>query len=106
VNVPAAQAGSDVAQSGVVDTRLWFICCGLNTVVDVTPDAGKHWWTSFFPGEVVTVVAGAPSFAGRNARLIALVRPFGKPAADKPPWIYISADGRRWTYDPRLKSIY
>ena len=71
VNVPAAQAASDVAQAGVVSSRIWFMCCGLNTVVDVTPDAGKHWWEAYLPDEVLNVSAGN----SRQARLIAVVRP-------------------------------
>ena len=106
VNVPAAQAANDVAQSGVVNRRTWFMCCGLNTIVDVTSDAGKHWWSATLPGEVITVVAGTPSFAGPKARLIALVRPFPTAHSRQRLWIYVSADGRRWRYDPSLKSIY
>jgi hypothetical protein len=110
VNLPAAQGGVDVAQAGVVSSRLWFMCCGLNTVVDVTPDAGRHWWQAFLPGEVVTVVAGKPAFAGWRARLIALVRPISAAndlGKGRPPlWIYTSANGRLWRYDPSQKSIY
>ena len=47
VNVPAAQGGGDVAQAGVASGRTWFMCCGGNSVVDVTTDAGKHWWQAF-----------------------------------------------------------
>jgi hypothetical protein len=106
VNVPAAQGGVDVAQAGVVNAHTWFMCCGLSTVVDVTPDAGKHWWVAFLPGEVVSVVAGTPSFAGPRARLIALVRPFATTHSRQRLWIYVSANGRLWRYDPSLKSIY
>lgn len=94
----AGQAGGFVSTAGAVDARLWFLCCGGNTVADVTPDAGKHWWTAAFPGEVVTVVGGEPSFNGA----VAVVRPYGTHRL----WIYVTRDGRRWTYDPHLKSIY
>lgn len=106
VNVPAAQAGVDVAQAGVVNAHTWFMCCGLNTVVDVTSDAGKHWWTAFLPGEVVSVVAGTTSVAGPKARLIAFVRPFPTAHSRQRLWIYVSANGRLWRYDPSLKYIY
>ena len=106
VNVPAAQGGVDVAQAGVVNAHTWFMCCGLNTVVDVTADAGKHWWVAFLPGEVVSVVAGTPSFAGPRARLIALVRPQEGARGEHRLWIYVSANGRLWRYDPSMKSIY
>ena len=106
VNVPAAQGGVDVAQSGAYSSRLWFMCCGLNTVVDVTSDAGRRWWQAFLPGEVVTVEAGNPSFTGTGANLIAVVRPLENPRSRHQLWIYVSRNGRRWTYDPSLKSIH
>lgn len=106
VDLPVAQGGIAVAQAGVVKPQIWFMCCGLNTVVDVTADAGKHWWQAFLPGEAVTVVAGAPSFAGPRARLIAMVRPFATARSRQRLWIYVSADGRLWRYDPSLKFIY
>jgi hypothetical protein len=106
VNVPAAQGGVDVVRAGVINARTWFMCCGLNTVVDVTSDAGKHWWQAFLPGEAVTVVAGAPSSAGPRARLIAMVRPFAAAHSRQRLWVYVSADGRLWRYDPSLRFIY
>jgi hypothetical protein len=102
VNVPAAQAAADVAQSGVVNARTWFMCCGLNTVVDVTPDAGKHWWAATLPAEVINVFAGD----NPHARLIAIVRPFPADHSGHRLWLYTSVDGRRWTYDPSMKLIY
>lgn len=102
VNVPAAQAASDVTQAGVVNARTWFLCCGLNSVVDVTPDAGKHWWEAYLPDEVLNVFAGND----RQARLIALVRPSATDHSRQRLWIYVSSDGRRWRYDPSLKLIY
>jgi len=101
VNVPAAQGGVDVARAGAVDARTWFMCCGLNTVVDVTTDAGKHWWAAFLPGEVINVYAADSP----HARLIAVVRPFPTAHSRQQLWIYPSRDGRRWTYDPSLKLI-
>jgi hypothetical protein len=106
VDLPVAQGGIAVAQAGVVGARTWFMCCGLNTVVDVTPDAGKHWWQAFLPGEVITVVAGTPSFAGPKARLVAIVRPFATVHSHQRLWIYVSTDGRLWRYDPKLAFIY
>ena len=102
VNVAAAQGGADVAQAGVVSAHTWFMCCGLNTVVDVTTDAGKHWWTAFLPGEVVNVFG----YDNPNARLVALVRPFPTAHSRQRLWIYASVNGRRWTYDPSLNLIY
>jgi len=102
VNVPAAQAGSAVGHAGVVNTRIWFLCCGLNTVVDVTADAGKHWWVASLPGEVINVFP----YDNPHARLIAVVRPFPTAHSRQHLWFYASADGRHWTYDPGLKLIY
>jgi hypothetical protein len=95
LHIPAAQAPVGVAQAGMITPRVWYACCGLNTVVDVTPDAGRHWWQAFLPGEVLAVYPG-PSVCGR---LIAVVQPFSK---GKPPplWTYASSSGRRWVYVP------
>jgi hypothetical protein len=106
VNPAAASAPVDVAQAGVVNAHTWFMCCGLNTIVDVTPDAGKHWWAAFLAGEVISVVAGSPSFTEPRARLVALVRPPPAAHSRQRLWIYVSANGQLWRYDPSLKSIY
>jgi hypothetical protein len=94
LHIPAAQAAVDVTQAGMSGPRIWF-AWGAATVVDVTPDAGKHWWAAFLPGEVLTVYAGT-SVCGR---LIALVQPFTR-RGTPPLWTYASATGRRWTYAP------
>jgi len=93
--VPAAQAPLAVGQVGMITSRLWYTCCRFDTVVDVTPDAGTHWWQAFLPGEVLSVY-GMPSTCGRG--LVALVQPYTKPhQAAAPIWAYASAHGRRWT---------
>jgi hypothetical protein len=102
VNVPAAQGGADVGQAGAVGARTWFMCCGLNTVVDVTTDAGKHWWAASLPGEVINVFG----YDNPHARLIAVVRPFPTAHSRQRLWIYASVNGRRWAYDPSLNLIY
>lgn len=95
LHVPAAQAAVAVTQAGMRGPRMWF-AWGSSTVVDVTPDAGKHWWAAFLPGEVLTVY-GASNLCGR---LIAVVEPFTK--RSKPPlWTYVSTSGRRWIYAPK-----
>ncbi len=102
-NVPAAQGGVAVAQAGVVNARTWFMCCGGNTVVDVTTDAGKHWWQAFLPAEVINVFAGD----NPHARLVAIVRAYSTPGhIHHRLWAYTSLDGRRWTYDPSMNLIY
>lgn len=92
---PGAHAAEAVAQAGMITRQIWFACCGLNGVVDATPDAGRRWWATFFAGEVVTVYGG-PSICGR---LIAVVQPYSK-RPNPPLWTYASAQGRRWTYTP------
>jgi hypothetical protein len=93
--VPAAQAPLAVAQAGMVTSRLWYTCCGFDTVVDVTPDAGSHWWQTFLPGEVLSVY-GMPSACGRE--LVALIQPYTKPHHPASRiWAYASTTGRRWT---------
>ena len=99
VNLPVANGGSNVAQAGFFSARLWFMCCGLDDVVDVTPDGGEHWWQAFLPGEVLDVLAGSD----RHARVIAFVRPYGR--SRQRLWVYVSRNGRRWTYDPTLRSV-
>jgi hypothetical protein len=100
VDVAAAQGGVDVSTAGIVNTRTWFMCCGLNTVVDVTADAGKHWYIAGLPGEVVNVFP----YDNPRARLIAVVRPF--PVGSQRLLLYTSVNGRTWTYDPHHKLIY
>jgi hypothetical protein len=103
VNVPAAQGGVTVAQAGVANARTWFMCCGGNTVVDVTTDAGKHWWQAFLPAEVINVFAGD----NPHARLVAIVRAYSNPGhIHHRLWAFTSMDGRRWTYDPSMNLIY
>ena len=103
VNGSAAQAPVAVAKSGVVNARTWFMCCGLNNVVDVTTDAGKHWWQAFLPAPVINVFAGD----NPHARLIAIVRAASPPTYVHPRLLaYTSTDGRRWTYDPSMNLIH
>ncbi len=90
-----AHAGISVAQAGAASQRAWFACCGLNTVVDVTPDAGRHWWQAFLPGEVLTVYP----VPGACGHLVALVQPFTK-SKHPPLWTYESDEGRLWSYEP------
>ena len=76
----------------------WFGAC--NSVIDSTPDAGKHWWQAFMPGNVLTVLGNSDPRAG----LIAVVQgpTSGAGGRGSPLWVYLSSDGRRWTYNHRL----
>jgi hypothetical protein len=72
---------------------VWFAWGPGITVVDATPDAGKHWWQAFLPGQVLTVYADQI----QCNRLIALVQPFTR-RKHPPLWTYVSTNGRKWTY--------
>jgi len=99
LHIPAAQAPVGVGQAGIISPRIWYACCGSNSVVDVTSDAGRHWSQAFLPGEVLAVYPG-PSVCGR---LIAVVQPYSK--GKLPPlWTYASHTGRRWIYVPNPNS--
>jgi hypothetical protein len=104
LHVPAAQGPLAVDQAGVAGPRTYFAWCGAcNTVIDITPDAGQHWWQTFMPGNVlavrgdtgprrgVTAIIEGPTGAsnGRGASL----------------WLYRSTGGRRWSYDRSLNAV-
>lgn len=74
--------------------RVWYAWGDGITVVDVTPDAGKHWWAAFLPGTVLTVYSDPMC-----GRLTADVQPYTK-HKNPPLWTYVSVGGRRWTYAP------
>jgi hypothetical protein len=93
LHIPAAQAAVDVTEAGMSGPDVWYAWGGGTTVIDVTPDAGRHWWQTFFPGPVLTVYADQI----QCNQLVALVQPFTK--RNHPPlWTYASTNGRNWTY--------
>jgi hypothetical protein len=87
--IPAADGAATVSRAGMVGTRVWFACCGGESIVDVTADAGRRWWGAFLPGDVLSV------YAGQTGQLVAVVQPYAKPGR---LWTYESARGRRWVY--------
>jgi len=89
-HINAAQGPVAVDQAGVRDPRTFFAWCGeCGTVIDVTSDAGRHWWQVFMPGAVLSVTGGP---------LTAVVKgPLGAPGAAE-PWLYQSRTGRRWRF--------
>ena len=104
LHIPAAQGAIAVGQAGVAGTRIEFAWCGAcNNVIDITPDAGKHWWQANMPGQVLSVV-GSP-----NARdgLIAIVE--GPTAAADGRraslWVYASSTGLRWAYSRSMNAV-
>ena len=93
LHIPAAQGALAVDAAGMSSPHVWYAWSDGNTVVDVTPDAGKHWWQAFLPGQVLTVYADQI----QCNRLIALVQPFIQ-RKHPPLWTYASATGHHWTY--------
>jgi hypothetical protein len=91
LHIPAAQGAIAVGQPGVLGPKIYFASCGAcNTVIDVTPDAGTHWWQTFMPGTVLAVLGGTEP----SASLTAIVK--GRNGA---PWVYVSSNGKHWTYE-------
>ena len=104
LHIPAAQGAIVVGQAGVLGPETYFAWCGsCNTVIDVTPDAGKRWWQTFMPGDVLGVLSGTD----RRAGLTAIVE--GPPSTatrrGAPLWVYLSTDGRRWIYNRSLQGL-
>jgi hypothetical protein len=83
----------DVTEAGMSGPHVWYAWGSGISVVDVTPDAGKHWWQAALPGMVLNVYAPLTNCK----RLIALVQPFTK-RKHPPLWTYTSTNGRNWTY--------
>jgi hypothetical protein len=58
LHIPAAQGAIAVGQPGMVGARILFAWCGsCNSVIDTSSDAGRHWWQTFLPGQVLSVLA-------------------------------------------------
>lgn len=91
----AAQGGSGVGQIGVPSPQSgWasnvtaFAWGGVtpDSVVDVTLDGGKHWWSARLPGSVL--------FVGNEGHAV-VANVYG---TAKKVWEFATKDGRRWTY--------
>lgn len=102
--LPLVASAGTVAgsQPGVAGPQTYFASegLGMTTVVEVTTDAGKHWWQAFLPGGAVFVGA----FGGE---LTAIVAAPSNGTSDAPVamWAYHSRSGRRWSYDGTLNSL-
>jgi hypothetical protein len=94
LHIPAAQGAVAVNEAGMSGQHVWYAWGDGITVVDVTPDAGKHWWQAFLPGRVLTVYADLMC-----GRLTADVQPYTM-RPNPPLWTYVSVRGRSWTYAP------
>ncbi len=104
LHIPAAQGALGVGQAGVLGPGFYFAWCGAcNTVIDVTPDAGQHWWRTFMPGDVLGVLSGTDKREGLTA--IVGGPPNTATRHGVPLWVYLSPDGRRWTYNRSLQGL-
>lgn len=100
LHVNAAQAPLVVTQVGA-HKRTYFAWGGPGggNVVDVTPDAGAHWWQAFLGGLVLSVVATP------NGHLVASVQ---SPAAGSKAQnsVYVSKDGgHHWRLSTKFGSF-
>jgi hypothetical protein len=84
-----------LTQPGVAGPETYFASEGLGgtTVVEVSTDAGKHWWQAFLPGGAVFVGA----FDGELTAIVAASG--GTPDTAVAFWAYHSRSGRSWRYD-------
>jgi hypothetical protein len=104
LHIPAAQGAIDVGQAGVSGPGIYFAWCGAcNTVIDISPDAGKHWLQTFMPGQVLSVLGATSTSPG----LIAIVEgstsaPSGRGAS---LWVYRSTNGRHWIYSGSMNAV-
>jgi hypothetical protein len=87
-----------VTLTGVAGPETYFASAGLqdNTIVEVTTDAGDHWWQALLPAHVVYVGA----FQGELTAIVAHPRRGVDAAIGF--WAYQSKTGRAWTYNPAL----
>jgi hypothetical protein len=97
LHVNAAQAPFAVLDIGAANQHTFFAFGG-GQVVDVTSDAGKHWWQAPL-GEVVMAVV-----AGGSGRLIAFAQnAAGVTGTTAVNAVYVSQDGgRHWHIDNRV----
>jgi hypothetical protein len=71
----------------------------LGNVVDASADGGGHWWQTFFPGQVLGMLAN-PRAAKTPGHITAVIAaptpdPRGRGAS---LWEYRTSNGRRWSY--------
>ena len=103
LHVNAAQAPLVVLQVGAANRHTFFAWGGPGggQSVDVTSDAGKHWFRALL-GDVVMAVVADP-----NGRLVAFAQvATGSTGATAATWVYVSRDGgRHWHYSTSLAAI-
>jgi hypothetical protein len=95
LHVNAANAPLSVTKAGAANQHTFFAFGG-GQVVDVTSDAGKHWWQAFLGDGVLSVVSV-------GTRLIAIAQNGTGSGSQAKTLVYVSRDGgRHWHLNNRL----
>lgn len=104
LHIPAANGGAAVGQPGVAAPRIYFAwCAACNDLIDITPDAGKHWWAVRLPGQILSLTGGPYIHAGLTAVVEGpTTDPRGRGAS---LWVYLSTNGRRWRYEYSINAV-
>jgi hypothetical protein len=103
-HIPAANGAAAVDQAGVAGPRTYFAWCGAcNNLIDITTDAGRHWWAVRMPGNTLAVLGSANPSAGLTAIVEGPTSAANGRGASL--WIYRSTDGRRWTYNHDFNAV-
>ncbi len=91
-----ADAAEVVTYTGVAGNRIEF-AYGQGSALDITTDAGRTWWQTFFDELVLDVT-------DQNGRLVAIVQEQTNSRGTLAvTWVYTSKDGgRHWQYSDRL----
>ena len=99
--VPAADAPAVVTQVGVANSKTFFAWGGPGSggeVVDVTSDAGAHWYGAALAGAELEAVV-----AGPKGELIAFTQTLPGSSSKAVTWVYVTADGgRHWQFSTSL----
>jgi hypothetical protein len=103
-HIPAANGPAAVDQAGVAGPRTYFAWCGAcNNLIDITPDAGRRWWAVRMPGSTLAVLGNVNPSAGLTAIIEAPTSAANGRGVSL--WIYLSTNGRRWTYKRDLNAV-
>ena len=104
LHLDAAQAPLVVLEVGAASQRTFFAWGGPDggQVVDVTSDAGQHWYQAIL-GDIVMAVVSGPS----DGQLVAFAQVATNSSGSKATtWMYLSKDGGRvWHYSSSLGAM-
>jgi hypothetical protein len=96
LHVNAAQAPLSVTEVGAVNRRVVYFY-GSGQAVDVTSDAGKHWYRALAPELSLAVVPGI------SGRLVWIVQDGVDGSGNAATWPYVSSNGGKvWHYSTLL----